>query len=372
MLPWKAGRIGDHIRDVQTPALVLERGHFERNMDRLMQSVGALRVRPHAKSHKCPEIARQQIARGAVGICCQKLSEAAVFAAEGIENILVTNQVVGAQKCQTAAQLAQRIQLGVLVDDRLQIEQLAHAMKQLPAPNPRCMDIYVEVEVGGARCGAMPGAVLALVTLIRHHPTLRFAGLHCYNGAAQHKRTPSERQSAVDQVAFIAEQTIGLLKRAGIEVPCITGGGTGTFAMDCARGVMTEVQPGSYIFMDADYRRNELWLKDPVFDQALFVLTSVISRSHEGFVVVDAGLKASSVDSGLPEVWRNPDLLYKQASDEHGVVQARSGQSPRLGATLKLIPGHCDPTVNLYDDLLVIDKDHVVDVWPIAARGACL
>ena len=370
MLPYKPCQIGDSIEQVQTPSLILELDAFERNLDLLTRSAGGLRVRPHAKSHKCPAIAKRQISKGAVGICCQKLSEAFVFAQAGIEDILVTNQVVGEGKLAKLAVLSQAIQLGVLVDDSQQVTDLAQAMSGRGRP----VDVYIEIEVGGQRCGANPSDAVGLARQIETSDGLRFAGLHCYHGPAQHYRQDSQRRQAIQGAADVARRTIGLLEQAGIDVPCISGAGTGTFWLERDCGVYTEIQPGSYAFMDRDYADNVAASEDVRFEHALFIQTTVMSTSHEGFVVVDAGLKSMSVDSGMPRVHQQPSLVYARASDEHGVIETTQNQTdrPKLGDCLRLVPGHCDPTVNLYDDLVVVQGGHVVDIWPIAARGASL
>jgi len=368
MLPYKACQVGDPIANIETPALVLDLDAFERNLDLLMRQAGQMRVRPHAKSHKCPEIARRQVAKGAVGICCQKLSEAVVFAQAGLSDILITNQVVGASKLARLATLSQQCQLGVLVDDLAQVHALGAAMSGLP----KLLDVYVEVEVGGQRCGAAPESVPELVDAITADSGLRFAGLHCYHGAAQHYREDSERQQAIAKTTQTAEQVVAMLKTRGVVVPCVTGAGTGTFWLERDSGCFTEIQPGSYALMDRDYADNAVGPDDVRFEHALFIKSSVTSVSHASFAVLDAGLKSLSVDSGMPGIYQGQGLNYQKASDEHGVVTLGSGSSLVLGQTVWLIPGHCDPTVNLYDDLIVVSNGQVVDIWPITARGASL
>lgn len=368
MLPYQPCAIGDDASEIDTPALVLELDVFERNLQRLMAAAKGVRVRPHAKSHKCPEIARRQIALGAVGICCQKLSEAVVFAQAGVKDILLTNQVVGKRKLDRVAELAQRIRLGVLVDDQSQVAALAQSM----ARKMNELDVYVEVEVGGSRCGVKPAEAVVLADLINQSSGLRFAGLHCYHGPAQHYRHGSQRRDAITGAADIAARTIQLLKQAGIDTPCVTGAGTGTFWLERDSGIYTEIQPGSYALMDRDYADNTATADDVRFEHALFIQTTVMSVAHDGFVVVDAGLKSMSVDSGMPKVAGQPGLVYLRASDEHGVIDTEQGKRLALGDAVRLIPGHCDPTVNLYDNLVVIQAGKVVDIWPIAARGASL
>jgi D-serine deaminase-like pyridoxal phosphate-dependent protein len=350
---------------------VLDLDAFERNLQRMMDALKGhpVRLRAHAKSHKCPEIAHRQIALGAVGICCQKVSEAAVFVDAGIQDVLVTNQLVGTTKLLHLAELARRARMGVLVDDPLQVLALADVARSQGV----AIDVYVEVDVGGRRCGVTPGAAAAqLARLIADRAPLRFAGLQCYQGAAQHQRTPLERAQAIAQACDAATLSRSLIEADGLQVERITGAGTGTFLLERDSGVFNEIQAGSYIFMDRDYGDNQLGGQDLRFEHALFVRTAVMSRTQPMRAILDAGLKASSFDSGMPTVWQRPELNYLKASDEHGVLDVPADSSLALGDALMLVPGHCDPTVNLYDELVCIRGDRVEAIWPIAARGTLL
>jgi len=231
----------------------------------------------------------------------------------------------------------------------------------------------VEVDVGSGRCGVAPGGpVLRLVQAIRLGSNLRFGGLHAYHGAAQHRRTPQERRSAIADAVGKAKTTVDLLRSNGIEVPVVTGAGTGTYLLEAASGIYNEIQPGSYVFMDADYARNlgEDGLPVHGFEQSLFILATVMSHPVAERAVVDVGLKAHSVDSGMPTVVGVPGADYLKASDEHGVIALRGPGRVELGQKIRLIPGHCDPTVNLYDWIVCYRDDQVAAIWPISARGA--
>ena len=373
MLPWKSCDVGDPVHSIQTPSLILDLDAFERNLDRLMAASKGLRVRPHAKSHKCPEIAKRQIERGAVGICCQKLSEAAVFVQAGIKDVLITNQMISPAKLERLAQLATQARVGVLVDHLEQVQALSKCMQNREGQaREGQIDVYIEVEVGGERCGVAPTAVLPLAQAILAADGLRFAGLHCYHGRAQHFRLQAERQAAIERAVDAVRQAKSSLESAHIDVPRVTGAGTGTFWYERDSGVYDEIQAGSYAFMDRDYGDNQIGEGDVVFENALFVMTTVTSLARAGHVIVDAGLKASSVDAGMPSVYQKPDWRYLKASDEHGVISLPAGQHLGLGDTLMLVPGHCDPTMNLYDDLVCIRNDRVHAIWPIQARGALL
>jgi len=349
---------------------MLDLDAFERNLDRMMHALAGsgVRLRAHAKSHKTPEIARRQIARGAVGICCQKVSEAAVFVEAGIDDVLITNQVVGALKAARVADLARRARIGVLADHAEPVAMQAAAASTAGA----VVDVYVEVDVG-QRCGVTPGEASAeLASEIARHRSLRFAGLHVYHGPAQHLRTPAERAAAIAHAVECARVSRQAVEARGLSCERITGAGTGSFLIERDSGVFNEVQAGSYVFMDRDYADNRLAEADLRFDHALFVRTAVMSRPHALRAIVDAGLKASSVDSGMPTVWGRPDLRFVKASDEHGVIETAGASALRLGEALMLVPGHCDPTVNLYDEIVCFRGDRVEAVWPVAARGALL
>jgi len=233
--------------------------------------------------------------------------------------------------------------------------------------------VYVEVNVGANRCGVAPGEPAAqLARQIATSAALRFAGLHCYHGAAQHQRTPQARADAIRGACDAARASVRAIEAAGLQVERITGAGTGSFVNELGSGVFNELQAGSYVFMDRDYGDNQLGAGDVAFEHALFVRTAVLSRPTAERAVVDAGLKASSVDSGMPSVWRRPDLQYLKAADEHGTIVTPTQGALSLGDTLLLVPGHCDPTVNLYDELICFRGDTVEAIWPIAARGALL
>jgi len=363
-------KIGDILDGVDTPALIVELDALERNIAAMAAAVEdrGMRLRPHAKSHKSPDIARRQIAAGAVGICCQKVGEAEAFVAAGVTDVLITNEIVGAAKLARLALLSRNASLGVLVDDRANVAALAAAMRAAGAS----IDVLVEVDVGAHRCGVLPGApALELARAIAGGSGLRFAGLHAYQGAAQHLRRPAERRAAIARAAELAFETKALIEQAGIECATVTGAGTGTFTLERDSGIYTELQPGSYVFMDADYGRNEHADGEIRFEQSLFVWTTVMSTPAPDRAIVDAGLKAFAVDSGMPLVARAPGLELVKASDEHGLLRIAPGAAgPRLGERLKLVPGHCDPTVNLYDWIVAVRNDRVESLWPVAARGA--
>ena len=371
MSPWKAARPGDAVSAIDTPALVLDLDAFERNLERMAAALrgSKVRLRAHAKAHKCPEISRRQIALGAVGVCCQKVSEAAVFVNAGIKDVLVTNEVIGSTKLQHLAALARTARMGVLVDHREQVQALAAAAHAQGVT----LDVYVEVNVGANRCGVSPGAeAVQLAQQIVAHSPLRFMGLQCYHGPAQHMRTPQDRATAIGSAIEAARTTRMAIEACGIGVERVTGAGTGSFVHERDSGIFDEIQAGTYAFMDRDYGDNRRDECDVAFEHALFIRTTVMSRPTADRAVVDAGLKASSVDSGLPTVWQREGLRYVNASDEHGVLATADAAALSLGDALMLLPGHCDPTFNLYDELVCVRGERVEAIWPIAARGALL
>jgi 3-hydroxy-D-aspartate aldolase len=363
--------LGMPLDAIDTPALLLDLEAFDHNLGHMAQrvAVAGLRLRPHAKVHKCPEIARRQVAHGAVGVCCQKVSEAEVMVAGGIRDVLVANEVVGPAKLARLAQLARYAKVGVCVDDPGNARDLARAARAAGAS----LDVLVELDVGASRCGVAPGAeAVGLAWTVASLEGLRFAGLQAYQGAAQHLRTHGERRTAIDQTVDLVRRTLDDLHRAGLPAPRVTGAGTGTFPLEAASGVFQELQAGSYIFMDADYARNldEDGRMVSEFRHSLYILATVMSRPAPGRAVVDAGLKAHSVDSGMPLVADTPGARYTRVSDEHGVIEFDGPCGWELGQRIRLIPGHCDPTVNLYDWIVGLRHGRVEAIWPISARGA--
>ncbi len=364
--------VGMPLAEVDTPCLILDLDAFERNLRRLPDSLAGrdLRLRPHAKSHKCPHIALRQIAFGAVGVCCQKVSEAEAMVLGGVNDVLISNEIVGTSKLRRLAALARQAHITVCVDDAGNVDELDTVAGEFGVR----LDVLVEIDVGAGRCGVAPGAAAtALGQRIAGCRNLRFAGLQAYHGSAQHFRTIASRQETVSGVVEHVKHTTALLAQAGLDCSIITGAGTGTYPLEAASGFYNELQPGSYIFMDADYARNEWPGSDATrFEHSLFVWTAVMSRPTQDRAIVDAGLKASSVDSGMPRIAAADGVEYVSASDEHGVLTVNGAPGYAVGDKVKLIPGHCDPTVNLHDWYVCVRNDRVEALWPISARGALL
>jgi 3-hydroxy-D-aspartate aldolase len=358
--------------EIDTPALVLDLDAFEHNLDRMAALLAPTqtKLRAHAKTHKSTVVAHQQIARGAVGQCVQKVGEAEALAWGGVADILVSNEVVGAGKLARLAALNHIAQVAVCVDDASQVA----AIEAAAADAGVRISVLVEIDVGAARCGVAPGPeAVTLAKQIAASRHLMFGGLQAYHGSAQHKRTHEERRAAIAFAVEGSRRTVEQLRQQGLECPIVGGAGTGSFEHESHSGVYTEIQAGSYVFMDADYARNLDASGAPVstFRHALFVYATVMSASRPGIAVLDAGHKAVPTDSGFPTIWQRPEIRYVSASDEHGKLEfASETTAPKLGEKLRLVPGHCDPTVDRYDWYVGVRNGRVECLWPVSARGA--
>jgi len=361
-----AARVGDATDAIETPALVIDLDAMERNLARMAEfaRTHGMRLRPHAKMHKSATIAKLQMQDGAVGVCVQKLGEAEALAGHGVDDIFITNEVIAPAKLARLAALAQRVRLAIAVDSALGAERLARALHAAGSS----VDVFVEIDVGQGRCGVAPAAAGALAQQVVSHG-LCIAGLQAYHGRAQHLRSAAEREAATRHAVTAARTAQAAVTAAGIACPLVTGAGTGSFVFEAASGVYGELQVGSYLFMDRDYADNEPAPNAPRFEHALFVKSQVISRGHS-HAVVDAGHKSHAIDSGLPRAWGR-DWEFANGGDEHGIL--RGNDLPELGETVWLIPGHCDPTVNLHDHFVALrgglEQGVVEAIWAVDARG---
>lgn len=369
-------RPGQSFAEIDTPALILDLDAFERNLVTMaaFAEAAGVRLRPHAKTHKSPEIALRQIAHGAVGQCCQKVSEAEVLVFGGVTDVLVSNEVAGPAKLDRLAKLARDARIGLCVDHPDGVREAAEAA----ARHDVVFDILVELDIGARRCGVAPGeAAVRLAEAVAKSNTLRFRGLQAYHGTAQHMRSIDERSEAIERAGLLTRNTVERLGQAGLACELVSGAGTGTFDLEGRSGIWNELQPGSYIFMDADYARNRIADGSPyqTFHHALFVLAGVMSKPVPDRAIVDAGHKAAAVDSGMPTAFRREGVIYTKPSDEHGVLIGDPVALPHRGDRILLVPGHCDPTVNLHDWYVCVrglhtPDAHVESVWPVAGRGA--
>jgi 3-hydroxy-D-aspartate aldolase len=365
--------IGMKLEDVDTPCLIVDLDALERNIEKLgrfMRERG-IRLRAHAKTHKSSDIALCQIEKGgACGICCQKVSEAEALVGAGLRDVLISNQVVSKKKIERLAALAKRARIIVCVDDAGNVDDLSAAAVDYGAT----IECLVEIDVGAGRCGVVPGqAAVALAQKIAEARGLKFSGLQGYQGSAQHVRDFAERKKLIDIAVHQTANTVRMLKDVGLNCDIVAGAGTGTFQLEAMSGVYNELQCGSYVFMDADYQRVKdaggHFLSD--FENSLFIYTSVMSKAKADKAICDAGLKAQSVDSGMPVVFGRTDVEYIKCSDEHGVISDPHNVL-RLNEKLKLVPGHCDPTVNVYDWYVGIRNGRVEALWQVTARGLVL
>jgi len=360
--------------DLDTPTLLLDLDRFERNLRKMAGHAASrgLNLRPHAKTHKCPSIARRQIEAGAVGICAAKLSEGEVFVEHGIRGVLITTAIIGRRKIDRALRLAATAPDTIfVVDHEANARDLSDAAQAAGLTLNVMLDLYV-----GRRTGIMPGPPAAkLGEAVARMPSLRFLGLQAYAGFASHTVGYGDRCRTSREAMAPAIETRRLLEAAGVEVSIVSGASTGTYNIDSELAGLTELQPGSYIFMDLDYRRIGGGDGDAYtdFEPALTVLATVVSCPERGKAIVDAGFKAFSTDKPyMPEARDVPGLTYYFNGDEHGRLEYAAGDRElRVGDRLEFLVPHCDPTVNLYDQIHGVRGDRVVEIWPIAARGRC-
>ncbi len=366
------GRQGSR-KSLNTPALVVDVGALDRNIAAMAAFAAAngLALRPHAKTHKSVDIAERQIAAGAVGQCCAKLGEADALADGGIENILITSPVVGEPATERLVALAARCPgLMATADHPDAVSAIGAAAKAAG----RTLTLVVDLDPGLRRTGAAsPEDAVALARQIAAHEALSFGGIQCYCGAEQHIEAYEDRRAAVIQKMERLTAAVAGLKTAGLAPPIVTGGGTGTHAIDAELGVFTELQVGSYIFMDRQYGECALRPDGPVpFETSLMVDARVISANHPMLVTVDAGLKAFATEAGAPPILAGAaaDSKYAFMGDEHGaIIPPRGVAPPKLGERVTLGAPHCDPTVNLYEAYHVVSGDDLVAIWPVSARG---
>lgn len=363
--------VGMDEADIETPCLLLDLDALERNIRtmRLHAERMGVRHRAHGKTHKSVDVAKlQQRLGGAVGVCCQKVSEAEAFARGGITDVLVSNQVRGAAKIDRLARLPK---LGartlVCVDDVDNVAELSDAAQR----HGTRIECLVEIDCGSNRCGVAPGRpVVEIAEAIDAAPGLTFAGIQAYHGAMQHLVRHDDRKAASEEAVAMVRESVDLLRAEGLACDIVGGGGTGSYPFEGGSGVYNELQCGSYAFMDADYGRIHDADGRPISDfaNALFILTSVMSHPKADRAVCDAGLKAQSLDSGLPVIFGRDDVEYMKCSDEHGVIADPHGRL-EVGDKLKLVPGHCDPTCNMHDFYVGVRDGRVEAVWPVSARG---
>lgn len=356
--------------DIPTPALLLDLDRFEANLARMTAHLRerGKAFRPHGKTHKCPEIARRFVAAGAVGSCTARLSEAEVFADHGLRGLLVTTAIIGAPKIARAVALARRAPDTIFI-----VETESNARDLSVEATREGADLNVAVDLYFGRTGISPGAPAAdLARVVSRLPHLRFAGLQAYDGAAAHTSPFEARRARSTTHMKQAVETRRMIEHAGVACPRVTGGSTGTYRIDSEIDGITEIQPGSFAFMDHEYAGiggpDGTEYRD--FAQALTVVATVISR-RPGVAIVDAGYKAFATDRPFTPVPIDlPGVTYAWAGDEHGRLDlSQTDCDVKVGDRVRFVPPHCDPTVNLYDVIHALRGDIIEGVWPIAARG---
>lgn len=359
--------------EIQTPCLVLDLDALEYNIKKMGDYAKAhgMRHRVHGKMHKSVDVAKLQEALGdAVGVCCQKVSEAEVFARGGIKDVLVSNQVRDPRKLDRLARLPK---LGartiVCVDDLDNVAELSAAAQRQGTQ----LECLIEIDCGAGRCGVNSAQdVVEIAMAIQAAKNLTFTGIQAYQGAMQHMDSYQDRKAKLEIAIAQVKEAVEALKVAGISCELVSGGGTGSYYFESTSGVYNELQCGSYAFMDADYGRildeNGTRIDQGEWKNALFILTSVMSHTKVDKAIVDAGLKAQSVDSGLPTIFGRDDVSYLKCSDEHGVVGDPDGVL-KINDKLRLVPGHCDPTCNVHDWYVGVRNGKVETLWPVSARG---
>ncbi|MFK7940915.1 MAG: 3-hydroxy-D-aspartate aldolase BhcC [Roseovarius sp.] len=359
--------------DIQTPSLVLDLDALERNIKKMGDYAKAhgMRHRVHGKMHKSVDVALLQVELGgACGVCCQKVSEAEVFARGGITDVLVSNQVRDPAKIDRLARLPRfGARTICCVDDVANVADLSAGATKHGTE----IECLVEIDCGAGRCGVTTTpAVVEIAKAIDAAEGLKFAGIQAYQGAMQHMDSYDDRKAKLDIAVAQVKDAVDKLAAEGLDCDIVGGGGTGSYYFESNSGVYNELQCGSYAFMDADYGRildeHGKRIDQGEWENALFILTSVMSHAKADKAIVDAGLKAQSIDSGLPVIFGRDDVEYVKCSDEHGVV-ADPDALLQVNDKLRLVPGHCDPTCNVHDWYVGVRGGKVETLWPVSARG---
>ena len=364
------GRQGSRL-SLNTPVLVIDRDTLQRNIEAMAAFARekGMALRPHAKTHKSADIAKLQLASGAAGVCCAKLGEAEALAEGGVQNILITSPVVTPQAIARLVALNAKISdLCVVADNPDNVDALAAATKAAG----KALDVLVDIDPGIRRTGvSTPEAAVALAQRIAAAETLRFAGVQYYCGAQQHIESYADRRAAIADRTDYLRSVIAALSNAGFAPELVTGGGTGTHRIDAELGVLTELQAGSYVFMDKQYNDCDLdGGSGKPFETSLFVDAHVISANSSSMATIDAGFKALSTDGGLPVVMDGAPAgaMFVFMGDEHGALIAPD-HAFRIGDHVSLAVPHCDPTVNLYEAYHVVRDGTLIDIWLVSARG---
>jgi D-serine deaminase-like pyridoxal phosphate-dependent protein len=361
-------QLGDPLDALDTPSMIVDLTLMEENIARLMERFRGkkVRVRPHLKTVKSPDLAHKMLASGAVGGCVAKVSEAEVMVRGGIEDLLITTEIVGKPKLtRLVALVQQHSRIKVVVDSEVGAQELNQAMREAQLS----IDVLIDINVGQNRCGVMPGEALQLAQYLDQLSNIHLAGVQGYEGHLQHIHDPEERTQRCLKAMKLLTDTATNLRSAGFPIEVVTTGGTGTAEICAGCDGVTEVQPGSFIFMDTDYR-NAI---GPVYSNALTILSTVVSRPASNRAVVDAGLKSLSIDSGMPEPKGLPGITYRPGGDEHGILtwdsSVPTSLQPQVGDRIAFIPSHIETTINLHDYYYAYRDGKLEAIWQVAARG---
>jgi 3-hydroxy-D-aspartate aldolase len=365
--------VGMAYEDIQTPCLILELDALERNIRKMGDYAKAhgMRHRAHGKMHKSVDVLKLQMELGgAIGVCCQKVSEAEVFARAGVKDILVSNEVRDPAKIDRLARLPTTgARIIVCVDDLANVADLSAAAQKYGTT----LECFVEIDCGAGRCGVTSTpAVVEIAKAIDAAPGLKFTGIQAYQGAMQHLDKYEDRKAKLDIAIAMVKDAVAALEKEDLKPELVSGGGTGSYYFESNSGVYNELQCGSYAFMDGDYGRildkDGRRIDQGEWENSLFILTSVMSHAKADKAICDAGLKAQSVDSGMPFIYGRDDVKYIKCSDEHGVIEDPKGVL-KVNEKLKLVTSHCDPTCNVHDWYVGVRGGKVETIWPVSARG---
>lgn len=358
---------------LETPAAVLDLAMFERNIARLAEACGkaGLKVRPHAKSHKCAEIGRRQIAAGALGLCCAKPGELLALFEGGVTDLLLSAPIASPAKIDALAQAAARgARISVVVDR----PDLIAAYAETARRHGTTFDVLVDLDVGLKRSGvATPEEAVALARAITLEDGLRYVGVQAYQGRVQHIDDFAERRAANRAMGRVLAAMLGALRQAGLPPQIVSGGGTGSHLLDGEEQLLTEIQAGSYVFMDEAYNSVDIHGRGgPEFEPALRVAVTVVGHSSAGFAITDGGSKSFALDGPPPRVFLGEAMVgrIEWCGDEFGrILPAPGFDTLPIGAVVECTVPHCDPTINLHDFLHVVSGDRLVSLWPVEARG---
>ncbi len=352
-----------HLHEITTPALIIDLPAMQRNIRRMAEffAEGPCKLRPHFKAHKTPEIARRQLAAGScTGLTCATVGEAEVAAAF-CDDILIANQVIGADKCARVAALARNVDIKIAVDSEAGVDQIAAAAVATGAT----VGVVVDVAVGMPRCGVAPGEpALALARRVADTSGVQLRGLMGYEGHVVGIEERAARAAGAAAAMARLTSTAALLRDSGLPCDIVSAGGTGTYDITGRAEGVSEIQAGSYVLMDTAYAKLDI-----PFEKAFCVLGTVVSRPRPGLCVTDSGHKACTEDHGNPAVRDLEGAIVLFLSDEHAIISVPADSRLAIGHRIQLWPSHIDPTINLHDVFYVLDGETVVDIWPIAARG---